>query len=258
MRAAHGTGEPVGPVADAVAGGRPVAQRGGQHLVLAAAADGTGVCPQLRHGAGDLRLPDLTKDMVPVRAVPAHVTHIIQAVLPPRKSLIRRHGVCRLVGGHAARTVVLLHMVEGPQRAVVKARQRVHGGLAVLDEAAVRVGIDAQRGAGCDHLGGALAVHRIAGAVAAIGILRFGQPRQRLPHGSRGLGLVRIARQGLQGHGRHIRVRGCGGVHVVPAAVLLLIAEDIGRCSCRGYRHSSGGPPRPGRSARRSRCSVPA
>ena len=108
----------------------------------------------------------------------------------------------------------------------IEAAQAVHGVHAVLDEAAVGRGIDAESRQRDDHLRGGLG--RLAaegGGEGAVVILHGAERIERLVHG--GLyGVVRVivGRERLDGHGGDI---GIGRLaHHIPAAVGQLRAED--------------------------------
>ncbi len=112
--------------------------------------------------------------------------------------------------------------------------QAVHGGVAVLDEAAVGVGIDLQRRQGGDDLRGGLGgAHAIAAGEGTVGLLHPGHGDDRLVQ--RGLDLVVGGVVGCQsgdGHTGDVRV---GGVtEQGPAAVSeLCVQQDLDQLLAR-------------------------
>ena len=108
--------------------------------------------------------------------------------------------------------------------------QRIHGGNSVLDEARIRLRVNAKRRQGNDHLRGGLGAG-IGGAVGVVGIeaavlpLHCRQRRDRLVDRRPDLGVrAAVGRQRLQRHAGHIAV--IPGAAEGPAAVRKLCSQD--------------------------------
>ena len=152
-----------------------------------------------------------------------HIAHVVQAGLAVCEAVVRRQGVVALLGGHAVQLAAgnVLEAAAG----YIEAGKGVQDGEAVLHEAAVSGGVDAQSRQRYDDLGAGLAVHGAPACKAAVAALHGRQGLQGLIHGGldRLVGLV-VGGQGLDGHGGHVRVGGLAGEG--PAAVSELRVQD--------------------------------
>ena len=97
-------------------------------------------------------------------------------------------------------------MAERGRARIIKRQQRIDRRAAVLDEAAVRVRVDAQRRAGHDDLRDALGVGGAPRGEATVAVLHGRERVDAAQHGRRDSCLPAVCRQRLQHHGRHVRV----------------------------------------------------
>ena len=189
-----GGGGGHGPVTESMAGGQD-----GSGLRLAADA-GTGL-----HAVGGAGGRSGHGPRAEIMDVDGHIAHVIEPGLSVCEAVVGRQGVVALLGGHAIQFAA--GGVAEAAAGDIEAGQSIQHSRAVLHEAAVSGGVDAQSRQSHDDLGTAFAIHAAPAGEAAVIALQGGQGLQGLIHrGPHGLVGLIVGSQSLDGHSGHIRV----------------------------------------------------